>query len=246
MWPARLSARSSAAERSRGTTSRQGRASCCSRSRIVPTRLASRSRLRRLWRLILACLDSAFVSRSRCSSISDSSRSSSLEVRGDRLDIGSRSRRTYGQLCNPYLGRLTGNYRACNRIAATGNPVATKVVTTHVLRSAVAVRALPGARRSLRSLCVIRMSSLTSSSIGRLAGRCPSGEEAQSDEALGARQRGTGRVPAWSLLRRLPAPLADDGEQEDARSPLPAGCHRDGREPWRRPRRVQYARGAVS
>lgn len=243
VWPARLSDRSSAAARSRSTTSRQGRASCCSRSRIAPTPPANRSLLKRpsLW--ISACLDWAFGSRSRCSSRSDSSRSSSPEARGDQPAIGSRFRRTYGQLCNPYLGRLTGNYRARNRRAATGNPVATKVVTAHGPRSTASWRALPGATRSLRSLmCSKGPSSALIDTIGRLAGRCPSGEEAQRDVGLEKRQDRERHVAGCSRSCRLPAALAGDDEQEGGWLTSLTGRGRHGTGVWRFSGRVQYAR----
>ncbi len=155
MWPAHPSDRSYEAERSLGTNSLPVKHWCSSRSPIALMPRASAGRRRSVLLRISGCPDWACESRSACSSRSASSRSSTRAARAGLLDIGSLSRPTYGQLCNPYLRTVTGNYRARRAVSVMGNCVATKVVTTRVTRSTVALRALPGALRSLRSLCSI-------------------------------------------------------------------------------------------
>jgi hypothetical protein len=120
-----------------------------------------------------------------------------------------------------------------------------EVRTTHVGRSSELWRRLPAPTRSLRSLVCSRIKTKTSSRIGRLAGRCPSGEEAQRDVALAVRQYRARHVSDCSRSCRLPAALAGDDEWEgDWLSSLAARSRR-GSSACRFLGRVQYARGGV-
>lgn len=223
MWPERQYVRSSAAERSRNTTSRPVKRSCFSPSLTERTPTTSAIPRRRGSRSISVCRDSASASASPSSSTSISSRSSTQVDRVDRRTIGSPFRSTYGQLCNPYLPRLTGNSPARNSIWPMGNSVATKVETTHVRRSAVAVRALPGARRSLRSLTARTHHADDGYPCGRPAlpvDAPPEGDgRGERPQTVATR---TVTPAIWSLLRRLPATLADDEQFTTTRVGLSA------------------------
>lgn len=180
------------------------------------------------------------------SSTPASSRSSSPAGPASRPGIGSRRRSGYGPLGSPYGGRGYGPLGMPYRPNRYGPPSGHEVISTHVRGSAGLWRRLPAPTRSLRSLvCSEGPSMMLIDTIGRLAGRCPSGEEAQPDVTLGARH---GRVSNASVsrrspLRRLPATLADDGEQEHTHLPLLADSHRDGRDAWGHPTQPQCARG---
>lgn len=198
--------------------------SSSSRSSTEPTATASRGRHSFASRQTSASPDRRCRRRSDGFSTSARSSSTNRAVRAGRLGIE----------CARRVPRNLPDYRAgwwlstCPTHGAgwwlvTCPPDGPEVIHTHVGRSAVAVRALPGARRSLRSLCAIRIIHAAPSRIGRLAGRCPSGEEAQGDVALGDRQTRSSRVSEWSRSCRLPAALAD--EEQMAGWPLPcAGC----------------------
>lgn len=191
MWRVHHSGRSSAAKRSPSTSSRLGKDSSFSLWPTGRMREGSAIPRRSDSHTTSGCLVLVFGRRSVSSWTGGSSRSSSRVALVGRLDIGSPCRRTYGQLCNPYLASVMGNYRARNGVIATGNCVATKVVTTLVGRSAgLGVRALarPGSAGSERSSRSSSLMKIIIMWIGRLAGRCPSGEEAQGDVTLGTRQ----------------------------------------------------------
>lgn len=188
-----------------------------------------------------ACSDRVSGRRSPHSSTVASSRSWTLAVRRNQPGIGSRPRSAYGPLGSPYGGDGYGPLGMQYRPDRHGLPSGHEVRTTHVGRSAAPWRALPGATRSL--VCS-RMDSRSTSTIGRLAGRCPSGEEAQREVTLGTRQPHGRHVPACSRSCPLPRALADDGEQEGTRPPRTPDRCRGGRDLWGLERRVQYARGA--
>lgn len=152
MWLARPSDKSCAAAPSRSTDFAPGRASCSSCSPTTRMSTTKPGLRKRRSPVRPACQSQGYGRRSDLSSRRASSRSSIRADHVEVLDIGSRFGRTYGQLGDPYLARVMGNSRVRNSLIAMGNPVTSKVVTTHVRRSAVAMRALPGARRSLRSL----------------------------------------------------------------------------------------------
>jgi hypothetical protein len=115
-------------------------------------------------------------------------------------------------------------------------------IDTLVGRSAVAVRALPSARRSLRSLRGTRslIHVVDGSSRCRRTACGPSfppagGGGGRSDEPKATRKVTSSR---WSRLRRLPAPLARDGKpSRTTRSRLAAGT-RNG-DAWGFPARPQ-------
>jgi hypothetical protein len=159
--------------------------------RSTPSRRSSTSRARRCRQRSLVCWSSRLWWCTRRGG------------RGDRLGIGSAfNRPDHRASC----GRSTSPIHGASWGASTSPMSGHEVVATHGGRSAVAVRALPGARRSLRSLPPRSDRPIDSCSlIVPLAARCPSGEEAQRDVGLGARRGGRRREPAWSPLRRLPA-----------------------------------------
>lgn len=243
VWHAPPPVSSSEATRSRRSTSRSGPGSSWWRSLTMPTPTASASLLRRRSPMRPACSALRSGRPSPRSRRRGSSRCSTLAGRGSRLDICCFSASRYGLLGSPYDAAAYGLPGMQYGQSAYGLPGSHEGRTTHVRRSAAPWRALPGATRSLRSLVCSRMDSITSSRIGRLAGRCPSGEEAQGELALGARQPRVGRLPAWSPLRRLPATLAD--EEDDRRRALRrlGDLLRGGRNVWGRPARPRYARG---
>lgn len=219
---------------------------CCSRSSTVPTRTGSRGRhsfgspriselLGRLSRMRSA----GFVTWARSSSTSPG-------AQDVRLGIGSVTSRRNLPACRAGWRRGTCLFHGAGWHRDTCPPVGHEGRTTHVRRSAVAMRALPGARRSLRSLCVIRMDSRITSTIGWLAGRCPSGEEAQREVTLGTREPHGRHVPACSRSCPLPRALAGYGEQEPGRVSSLADGHRGGRDLWGFPGRVKYARGVAT
>ncbi len=185
-------------------------------------------------------------SRSRVLSRSAQSSSTSRGARGGRLATGSPTslnwtdaRASWRRSTSPIHGASWGS--------ATSPTVGHEVRTSHVRRSAVAMRALPGARRSLRSLCVFTEHPINrSSTIGRLAGRCPCGEQAQHAVTMGTRQRHGRHVPACSRSCRLPAALAGDDEQERGWVSSLAVRGRRGIAASRFAGRVQYARGLAS
>lgn len=207
------------------STSCRGRRSFFCASSVMRTLAALRGHVRSSSHVRRGCSDPGCAKRSPLSSIRASSSSSPRAVQGGatRRATWSSADRRYGPLGSPYRRSTYGPLGMPFAEMPYGPLGGQEVIHTHVRRSAVAVRALPGARRSLRSLCAIRIISEASSVIGRLAGRCPSGEEAQGDVALGARQPRTRCVPACSRSCRLPAALADE-EQMAARSRLSAGC----------------------
>lgn len=125
---------------------------------------------------------------------------------------------------------------------ATSPPVGHEVRTCHGGPSTVAVRALPGARRSLRSLSLIT-TLLRSLVAGRTAlpfDAPPEGDGRGERPETVAPRRVTATV--WSLLRRLPAPLADDDEQAGGWvTSLASGSSQIG-DVRGLPARLQYAR----
>ncbi len=126
-------------------------------------------------------------------------------------------------------------------------------IDTHAGRSAVSMRALPSARRSLRSLMVSRLliCQVDRSSHCWRAACGPSfppagGGGGRSDETTATRKVTSTR---WLRLRRLPAPLAgDEKPSRTTRSRLAVGT-RNG-DAWGLPARPQvqareaFARGA--
>lgn len=235
VWRVRQSDNCYAAELSLHTSSQGRRVSSCSRSRTEPMQQMSPIPPRRRSRSIRASRASAFVRQSPRSSRKNSSRSLSLAGLAGRLVTESLSRPTYGQLGNPYLGAVMGNYCARNGCAVMGNSVATKVITPHVSRSAVAVRALPSARRSLRSLCEL---------ILNIHGHRLRWSFPPSGGGGGERFRDSGppgQVPACPRLRPLPRPLADDDEPAACSIPPPGWLFSRGIS--RLPAHLKYARG---
>lgn len=100
--------------------------------------------------------------------------------------------------------RITG----ATSTSSTCRPIGLEGVNTHVGRVRARVRALPGARRSLRSLRVITEPSTDSLLAGRrvYAATFPLwGRRGRRPETVGIRKV---TLIGWSLLRRLPASLA--------------------------------------
>lgn len=188
MWRGHQSGRSSAAGYS--ASSAPAPRSCL--LRLLTMRMAGTKRglLKRPSLKKQACLRSVSARRSEHSSTSGSSRSSTPVGRDDQHAIGSPSGTTYAQRCNAYLGRVMGNQSARMRVIRNRNDVTSKVVTTHVGRSTgLRMRALarPGSagRRSSSRTNLLAFHLMV---IGRLAGRCPCGEQAQGDVAHEVRQ----------------------------------------------------------
>lgn len=157
------------------------------------------------------------------------SSSMNRRVRVERLGTSSATR-ARPNLSTQWTGwpPQTCQIRLASRTWSTCLPIWPEGRSTYVGRSAVAVRALPGARRSLRSLISMKIALTNMSSrIGPLAARCPCGEQAQGDLALVARQRRARHVPARLRSCRLPAALADEGEVASRLGPS-AGLRRRG------------------
>jgi hypothetical protein len=220
--------------------------SSCSRFLTTPT-AASRGARRRTSFVTSASRDRRCRLRSTVCRNSGRSSSMSLGGRGARLGIDSASsvpvnlpdhRACWSRETCPIYGAASDG-TTCPIVGHEG-------IYTHVRRSAVPWRALPGATRSLRSLVCSRMDSMTSSRIGRLAGRCPSGEEARGAVTVGAWQDRVGYRPAWSRSCRLPAALADDGETHGRHVHHLARGTGDQRGVWGCPALPQYARGWLS
>ncbi|ARJ05485.1 hypothetical protein GCM10010988_05740 [Cnuibacter physcomitrellae] len=104
------------------------------------------------------------------------------------------------------------------------------------------MHALPGARRSLRSLSVISVSLhmiIFIACVDRLRATFPlRGRRGERLEVAGSRYVAS---TIWSRLRRLPAPLSRDDELPRWRLTRLAGGFVDGCL-WRFARRPQYAR----
>lgn len=245
MWSVPQYGGCSAAAGSPDSGSRPASRSFSSYSSTTPTQRASASPRNRRSQKNQAWNGQAFAKPSPLSSTAASSRSSSQVDLASRPGIGSRQRSGYGPLGSPYGGRGYGPLGMPYRPNRYGPPSGHEVISTHVRGSAGQWRRLPAPTRSLRSLvCSKGPSMMLIVAIGRLAGRCPSGEEAQPDVTLEARRgrMSNASVSRRSLLRRLPATLADDGEQEHTRLPSLADSHRDGRDPWGHPAQPQCAR----
>lgn len=249
MWPALNGSRlgGSLAAAYELSACRCTRGGCCSRSSTVPTKTGSHGRRN---------------SGSPRTSASLGRRSRKLSA-GCEMSARSSNTNRVGPGGLPGIGSVTSHHNLPERRAGlhlrtcpfhgagwhrdTCPPAGHKDRTTHVGRSAAPWRALPGATRSLRSLvCSKGPSSALIDIIGRLAGRCPSGEEAQRDVALVARQHRLRHASACSRSCRLPAALAGDDEQEGGSVSSLADSHRDGRDPWGHPAQPQYARGTAS
>lgn len=234
VWHEHLSARSCEAGHSPTTSSHQARRLCCSLSLTVPmppvNAFHPRSDSPKIWE----CLGWGCVKQLPHSLRRTQSRLWRKAGRGNRPDTGSHCRPIYGQLCNPYLGTVMGNY--CARIGSVvmGNSVATKVITTYVSRS-TGLSYLDVARPTHRPKRPHPSSLLTKTpihTIGRLAARCPSGEEAQRDLTLRARKRAAPSVPAWLRSCRLPAAPADYSGVSGSGLYLLAVGTRDKRDVW--------------
>lgn len=247
MWPESRSVGFCVAGGSPLSDSRPARPSSSSSSSTMPTQRVSPSQRSRRSPKSRACSDRVSGRRSPHSSTVASSRLWTRAVQRSQPGIGSRPRSVYGPLGSPYDGDRYGPLGMQYRPDRHGLPSGHEVRTTHVDRSAVPWRALPGATRSLRSLVCSRMDSRITSTIGRLAGRCPCGEQAQREVTLAARKgvRAPHHLSRWSRSCRLPAALADDGEQEGTRLPRTPDGRRGGRDLWGLERRVQYARGVA-
>lgn len=204
MWVVSLPGRCSAAA-SPISASPRARPSCYSQWSIARTRAGSHGRrstpsLRSsAWHAQPCRRHSARLSRRICWS------NTSRDVKDDRRGIALLSNwPDHRASC----GRSTSPIHGASSRSATSPTTGHEVIDTYVGRSAVAVRALPGARRSLRSLV------FSSSIIARIfiaRGRA----EGSTFPLRGRRGNrtqmvATRRVTAsgWSLLRRLPASLA--------------------------------------
>ncbi len=209
MWRAHRSVRYSAAKQSLSTSSHLGRDLSFSLWPTGRTREASATPRRSDSRTTSACLVLVFGRPSASSLTRASSRSWNRVVLVDRLDTASRCRHIYGQLCNPYLAAVMGNYCAVTGVIATGNSVATKVVTTLVGRSAgLGVRALarPRLGRAGARLRNSRSSEGKSSwSGGSAARRSPPGGGREGGTSCG---RGDPPTSRSSLLTIAPPPGA--------------------------------------
>lgn len=124
-----------------------------------------------------------------------SSRTKRVDL-GVRLGSGSATRE-WLNLSSQLTGwsRRTCQVSPASRMLLTCRPTWPEGKETHVRRSSE-----------------LQSSRTSSSSIGQLAARCPSGEEAQGEVTLGARQHASSRVCRCSWSYALPRALADDGE----------------------------------
>ena len=188
MWLASRPTGCSAAESSRAFRRRPARASSSSVCRVTRTARTLRgpgavSSLQRP-----ACSDRASTRRSRHSSRKGSFRCSlqGAKAAGTRRSIWSDQTANYGLPSRPYLRRCYGSLRMPNTGHGYGLPSEPEVEISHV-----------------RGSSELQSRRVHPSRSGRLAGRCPSGEEAQSDLTSGARQQPAGADPAWPRLLRL-------------------------------------------
>lgn len=207
------------------------RGSCSSRSSIEPTSTrGSRGRLSCYWSEISALPDRRSKGRSHVSS--RSGRSPSTNRVGPVGRPGIACATSPSNLPGRRAGSLheTCPFHGAGRKGPTCPPAGQEVKTPHAGRSAAAVRALPGAGRSLRSLRVMILNG----------------------------SRAAGRRGGWQFSRRLGVrtSLWVGGRccaASRRRSPW-SGSGRDGgtvsrvtepRMKWRRTRRPRYARGVA-
>lgn len=247
VWPAILQMQLSARSASRTWGSRLGRASCSCASGAMPMPVVSRGHARSSSLSRRGWSDPASAKRSQLSSRRVSSSSSAKAVRGaaTRHDIWSLPSQAYGLLVSPYSGGAYGPLGMPFAYHRYGPLSGQEVRTTHVGGSTAAWRRLPAPTHSLRSLaCPLNHLMREIPVIGRLAVRCPSGEEAQGALALGARKgvRAVHLLPAWLRSCRLPAALADDEGMGGSGLRSRAVRSRGG-DAWGRPAWPQYARG---
>jgi len=218
---------------------------CLSLSSIARTAMGSPGR---------RSFDSPRISASRvrrCNSpsvgCSRSARSSSTSLAVPVARPGTecvRSRRLYLPDSRAGWSRSTCPIHGAGCRSRTCPPDGHEVLTSHVGRSAVAVRALPGARRSLRSLRVNPINQAIHM-VGRGAcvaspRRSPSG--GREGEPWTRPRTPQCHLPACSLLRRLPATLADDEQQEHGHVGRSANVLDDGRSMRGCPAQPRYAR----
>lgn len=153
VWRASPPIGCSGARCSRTSPPRPERASCSCAFAVTPTTETSRSPLGAPSPRRQGCNAPELTGRSTRSSRRVSFRSSlpGARVAATQPDISFGSRLSYGPLGRPYFGPLGMPYLESG-YGPLGRP---EVRTSRVGRSSVALRALPGAPRSLRSLCSI-------------------------------------------------------------------------------------------
>lgn len=209
MW--RASRHDGCSERASGSTiSQTVRHSSCSLFSITSAETESRGDLRRISRETFAYPGSGSMCRRGGFASEGCSSKLNRGGRGERraTDSGTRAR---SNLSSQTTRRPRQTCQLCgaSRTSSTCRPTWLEGRTTYVSRSAHVHRlrlARPAHRPAGRFSSI--MSIIRSSyAIGQLAARCPSGEEAQGDLTLRARQQLARHVPACSRL--LPA---DDGE----------------------------------
>lgn len=209
--------------------------SFCSRCSTTSTATGLRGGPKPSSRKTSESLGSRSTKHSRGCAIVGCSLSMSRVDRGERHAIGSETLAHCNLSHNP-TGSMAQTCRvsgaSCHR--ATCRLTWLEVITTHVRRSA-----------GLSSLDVLRPthrptrphpSSVAKKNlihtIGQLAARCPSGEEAQRDLTLRARKRATRHLPAWLRSCPLPGAPADDREAGGSGLYLLAVGTRDKRDVW--------------
>lgn len=227
VWPASRHGGSCAAG-SVTSNSRTPKRSSCSRYSITSTRAESHGGRKLISLAISGSLVSGSTRRRAGYARGGSSSSTSRAVRGERLATGSGTAGWFNLSSQvTCLRGRTCQLCGASRTSLTCRPTLLEVDRAHGVRSAVAVRALPGAGRSLRSLTLPgRTDRDLRGCVGRLRSTFPRrGRRGRWEESPATRKV---TLIVGSLLRRLPAALAGDGECAGTRPGSPAAGSWDG------------------
>jgi hypothetical protein len=188
--------------------------SSCSRCSITSTRAGLRGDRKLISRATSGSPASGSTRRRAGCAQRVSSSSTSRVVRGERLAIGLETLglRNLSSQATCLRGR-TCQLCGASRTSLTCLPTLLEVDRAHGARSAVAVRALPGAGRSLLAASTMDGSSPQRMRPPACRWSSPLGGGGGGVEAVGTRKV---TLTIWSRLRPLPRPLAGDDKSLDA------------------------------